>query len=101
MKANQQQEQKKRFLQSERKWNKPERYSNDIIRDLDQLILPPSTKVFKGYTPPKRHFRLGDIHEPKDGCRGVCIGHNLWRYSTGEYKRLDGKGKWVSWVERL
>jgi hypothetical protein len=101
MKANLKQEQNKYLLSCQRKWNKPTRHSNDTIRDLDQKPLTEGTKVFKGYTPPKRHFRLGDIHEQKDGCRGVCIGHNLWRYSNGEYKRLDGKGKWLTWVEPL
>jgi hypothetical protein len=47
-------------------------------------------KLFKGYTPPKRRARVGDIHERSDGMRGMCVGWNLWAYSDGSRLRLDG-----------
>jgi hypothetical protein len=54
-----------------------------------------SVKLFRGYTPPKRRARVGDIHQKIDGVRGMCVGWNLWAYSNGTRLRLDGK-HWIS-----
>jgi hypothetical protein len=52
-------------------------------------------KLFKGHTPPKRRARVGDVHEQKNGIRGLCVGWNLWAYSNGTRLRLEGN-RWVS-----
>jgi len=54
-----------------------------------------NVKLFRGYTPPKRRARVGDIHQKIDGVRGMCVGWNLWAYSNGSRLRLDGN-RWVS-----
>jgi hypothetical protein len=51
-------------------------------------------KLFKGYTPPKRRARVGDVHERSDGIRGLCVGWNLWAYSDGSHVHLNGN-TWI------
>ena len=51
-------------------------------------------KIFKGFTPPKRGARTGDLYMRGDAM-AVCIGWNLWEFKDGHRLRLQGKG-WVT-----
>lgn len=51
-------------------------------------------KIFKGFTPPKRGARTGDLYMRGD-TKAVCIGWNLWEFNDGHRLRLQGK-QWVT-----
>lgn len=64
---------------------------------VDQL--PEGCKVFKGFTPPKRGARVGDVwlRDEADDARGVCVGHNLWALKNNTKVYLDrATKKWVT-----
>jgi len=65
---------------------------SEVFIDIETVKLRPGVKVFKGFTPPKRGARVGDIHQQESApTYGVCVGYNLWRYSDNSTMVLTGK----------
>ena len=68
---------------------------SEVFADIETVKLLPGVKVFKGFTPPKRGARVGDIHQPDSSLiYGVCAGYNLWRYSDNSTMALTNK-QWI------
>ena len=44
-------------------------------------------KVFKGFTPPKRGARTGDLYV-RGTTKAICVGYNLWAFADGSRQRL-------------
>jgi len=56
----------------------------------------PGIKTFKGFTPPKRGARVGDLWE-SGSKHGICTGYNLWSLSDGTKTHLDKTtNTWIS-----
>jgi hypothetical protein len=49
----------------------------------------PGVKVFKGFTPPKRGARTGDLYV-RGTTKAICVGYNLWAFADGSRQRLKG-----------
>ena len=66
------------------------------LRDFVQAPMQsPGIKTFKGFTPPKRGARVGDLWE-SGSKQGICTGYNLWTLSDGTKTHLDkATNKWI------
>jgi hypothetical protein len=57
---------------------------------------PYGVKVFRGFTPPKRGARVGDIYK-RGTLTARCTGHHLWTYTDGSMMRWDSKQR--NWMK--
>jgi hypothetical protein len=62
--------------------------------NLATLEQKPGVKVFKGFTPPKRGARTGDLYI-SGATKAICIGFHLWSFADGSRQRLKDN-KWTT-----
>jgi len=69
----------------------------ELVQDADAFVLKHTTArkvtVFKGFTPPKRGARTGDLYV-RDDKKAICVGFHLWYFSDGSRTNLQGN-TWV------